>query len=364
MAPRKFNVVISGGGPVGLITALLLADSGQKIALIDPAPLPTHITEEIDLRVSFLRPASLNLLHTLNIAPRRTASVREMQVHTGDATLSLPAALFFKETLGAIVETQALRVACIEKLKNHTNISVLTTALTEVRELDHTLTLLTTQGDRFETELLIVAEGVHAPTRDLLGISVAKHDEHQQALVATVHLEQAHQNIAWQRFSPNQIVALLPLADPHLASLVWSSEEAPENLNATLTEATEQRFGQITVNGKTQTYPLITRLAERFTLSRVALLGDAAHTLHPLAGLGLNLGLEDVVSLTHHLKYSVNLAEALHAYELARRYPIQKWQLAMSAYRHADLWLKPSILNFVNTHPFLKKWLAEQSIDL
>lgn len=375
MARSSSSLVIVGAGPAGLAAALVFASQNRDVILLDPHPLPTELSPTWDLRVSALRHSSIRFLDELGVWPTiqalRATPIASMCVWEKSADLHLPAALFNAEDVGYIVENSVIKFALAQKLRTEPKIQFIQSAVKSLRELDQRLSLLLENGQRLETPFLIAADGAQSPLRHLLGIAVSEKPEGQQAIVAELRLEQAHQNIAWQHFLPTGPVAILPLADPHRASLVWSYENtdcerilalSDSAFSQALTEAFDHRLGEIHLASERLSFPLIQRLAQKFTTPYAALLGDAAHTVHPLAGLGMNLAFEGVKALSH-----LSLAE----YERQQKLAARALQLSMTSYRalfsnpqSSLAWLRSRALDFVEKRPFLKRYLAKTTIRL
>ena len=183
---------------------------------------------------------------------------------------------------------------------------------------------------------LVIADGGESPTRKLLNIPVTTWPYHQHALIATVRTEKNHQQTAWQVFNPDGPLAFLPLVDPHYCSIVWSTrpdralhlaDMSEASFNQALTQAFAQKLGQASLASPRFHFPLMMRHSTRYAGNNWLLAGDAAHTIHPLAGLGLNMGLADIAACLNALDSSGKAEftrKALGAWQRERKYAV--WQ--------------------------------------
>jgi 2-octaprenylphenol hydroxylase len=201
------------------------------------------------------------------------------------------------------------------------------------------------QGDTYQAQLVVGADGAHSWTRAQVNITVEEKEYKQTALIATLFIEKTHGETAFQIFLPTGPLAFLPLADPQQISIVWSSDEdllalSPEDFLRRLQIHAQDRYGQIKLVSTPRRFPLSMRHAKEYVKARLALIGDAAHTLHPLAGQGLNLGIADAACLAEvilkaHIKNKAYFFEStLKAYQRIRRAENMKMILSMSAFHH------------------------------
>lgn len=344
MSERQPDVVVVGAGLVGSLAALLLARAcpDLRITVIEPAwPAPLADDAPYDLRVSALTPATLALFSRLGLdqalAARRQCRYTRMQVWDGDGTgrvtftareASLPA-------LGSLIENRQVQTVLGEALRREPAITLRCPArLDDLLALRHGWRLTLADGEALETPLVIVADGAQSPARALAGITTRDHDYDQHGLVCTVRTAAPHEGTAWQRFLATGPLAFLPLADAHHCSIVWTLPAAeavrlrdlpaPDFAQA-LARAFEHRLGAVEVVGPRASYPLLARHADRYTLPGLALIGDAAHSIHPLAGQGVNLGFADAAALVDALAASRNAglplahARGLDRYSRVRR---------------------------------------------
>jgi 2-octaprenylphenol hydroxylase len=347
-AAPDFDVIIVGGGPVGASAAALLAvKSGLapgQIALLAPdlssAVTPPADGEPPDLRVSAISRASQQVLRHADAWQRlnsqRLCAYERMRVwHESlppDAatTLVFDAAELSEPDLGAIIENRALAAAALAAFAAAGG-RLLPTVLSSMRADADGVELTCSEGT-LRARLLIGADGARSLVREQLGIAVRAHDYHQAAIVATVATERPHQSTAWQRFLATGPLALLPLFDG-CVSIVWSAEESlarellalsPVQFARRLDEASDRVLGRTTLRSDRAAIPLRRATAQRLIAPRAALIGDAAHQIHPLAGQGVNLGLLDVAALCEAISIAVEEREDPGAARALRRYEQQR----------------------------------------
>lgn len=340
-----FDVAIVGGGVVGATLALLLADvariAAARIAVIEPAapPAPAH-GSPIALRVSAIAPGNRAMLQKAGAWQRldatRIGHYERMRVWPGSIPPDSPDVLVFdaaeagEPDLGCIVENAALQAALLATCSGR-GIQV-TTGTLEALRVDPDGAALTVDGQVLRAELVVGADGANSAARRMLGMPVAQRDYGQRAIVANLGTARPHQHTAWQRFLPTGPLALLPLPGA-MVSLVWSATDekasallalAPGEFNSAVTEASGGVLGELALASERAAFPLRRMAAGDYVRSRVALVGDAAHVIHPLAGQGVNQGLEDAVSLATQLaarppRESPGAMPALLRYQRERR---------------------------------------------
>jgi 2-octaprenylphenol hydroxylase len=311
-------ICIVGGGMVGCVLAGLLGRDTRypgSIILIE-AGMPPEPGNSYDLRVVALSAASQRILDATGawetIAETRISPYREMQVWDAESKPGFPGSIRFSSaevgeaTLGHIVENQLIRQSLWRQLDKMDNVIIRPDC--RVKELDigdDKASLVLENGDLVESTLVVAADGAGSPLRGMAGIETTGWSYQQKAVVTHVHSELPHCETAWQRFLPTGPLAFLPLADGR-SSIVWSTtvDEADRllkldegNFLAELEAASDGVLGKLSACAKRAAFPLRLLHAQNYCLQRLALIGDAAHAIHPLAGQGANLGFMDAAAL-------------------------------------------------------------------
>jgi 2-octaprenylphenol hydroxylase len=329
---KKYDVLIIGGGMVGLTLALAIRKlSHFTVAVADTLPI-SELTEQPDLRVSAINAASQTLFEHLdvwqNITEQRSQAYHHMHIwdKAGYGKLNFDGENVANEQLGFIIENNVIRNALWHQAQRDEGISFYNQAKINSVGIGESEVFVSFESGNANTanmsnnampmtaKIVVGADGANSWLRNQLQVPMVFRDYDHHAIVATVACEQGHQNTAWQVFLETGPLAFLPLQDSQgsskLASIVWSTspEEAQRliNLNADdfskeITAAADGKLGKITLRSELATYPLRMRLAQNFTQERAMLIGDAAHTIHPLAGQGVNLGLKDAAALAQTL---------------------------------------------------------------
>ena len=330
------QVAISGGGMVGSALAAGLALRGFRVALVEQRePERDWPAEEVDLRVSALTRASQHLLQNLGAWSRmqalRVTPYQGMEVWDagGHGRIRFDAAEIGEPDLGHIVENRVTRLALWERLESLDGVTLLCPeSVTGIRLGADRPQLELESGRCLSADLLVGAEGANSPLREMAGIASSGWAYDQHAIVATVWPQHHHRDIARQRFMPTGPLALLPIDDGR-CSIVWStSPEEAERLLAlddaafcdALTAASERVLGEIERVGPRGVFPLRLRNAQRYVKPGLALVGDAAHGIHPLAGQGVNLGFLDAAELVDVLDAARTAGRSLGGIRTLRRY--------------------------------------------
>lgn len=317
-----FDAIVVGGSTVGAAVALALSRLGLDVALVDrTAHQPQDPAAPLDPRVVAVSPGSRALLRELQawgeIPAERLAPFDRMQVVSGGGRVEFSAGDHGLDALGWIAEIPALNTALWRVIERSRRIRVFAPAeiasIVTIESDAAPAKLTLGNGDRIEARMLVGADGATSAVRRAAGIATTVDHYNQRAVVAPLETECPNPGLAWQRFTTVGPLALLPLPGG-ASSLVWSVHESeaerltgldPEAFIAELNEhAIDPPCGAIVSTGDRHALPLVRRQSSRFAHGAVALVGDAARSVHPLAGQGLNLGLTDVASLLEHLARS------------------------------------------------------------
>jgi 2-octaprenylphenol hydroxylase len=343
---KESSVVIIGAGPVGLTVAALLLASPHadelRIRVLEPRAAPAWDPEQMDLRVYALSRASQHIFEYLGVWQQITAAraspYRRMHVWEGDhaerlGSLSFDSAELGEPDLGHIVEDRLIRDRLFSVLDAAANLELrVGIGLAAVRLGKRAVEIETQTGETLQATVLIAADGSASTVRRLLELPVTAVSYGQHAVVTHVTTARSHAETAWQRFLPEGPLAFLPLLDGR-SSVVWStSSETARRLSA----AAEQTFfeelqtasggvlGAIEPSASRGSFPLQASHTCRYCCARVALVGDAAHTVHPLAGQGMNLGLLDAAALVDTLVAALSRGEDPGDLRVLRRYERQR----------------------------------------
>jgi 2-octaprenylphenol hydroxylase len=355
-----FDIVIVGGGPVGACAGALLARgtrgaAGLTVALLEPHP-PGAVAADAppEPRVVALSRASERLLRHggawAQLPPTRLAPYERMRIWHESIAPSSAAVLVFdaadvgEPNLGYIAESRALQVALLAAFVEAGG-HIEAAPLTGLAIGADSVQVATPQG-ALSARLVIGADGAQSALRAAAGLTVETRPYRQTAMVANVATERPHQATAWQRFMRDGTLAFLPLADG-TSSIVWSADDAralgltglsDAAFAAELDRASDHALGSTRLVSERLSFPLIRLAAQRYVANRVALIGDAAHVVHPLAGQGVNLGLLDAAALTQQVAAAVAAREdpgalrVLRAYERWRKSEVAAMAMAIDAF--------------------------------
>ena len=340
---QRTDVVISGGGMVGLTLGLALAQGGLKTLVVDIAPPAKVLAPTFDGRVSALAYASVRMLTVLGVwedlAPH-AQPIREILVTDGQmGKPASPFSLHFDaqevdaESLGHIAENRHTRAALYAAVERCPNLELIAPAMVKSLTVESGgATVRLADGTQIAAPLVIAAEGRESSLRSQIGINVVGWSYPQTGIVATVEHEKPHNGVAYEHFLPSGPFAILPMTG-NRSSLVWTEDQrkAPVLLaldEAGFNEELSRRFGDHL--GKTKSagprwsYPLSFHLARDYVRPRFALAGDCAHGIHPIAGQGLNLGLKDAAALAEVLLDAARLGRDIGALDTLKRY--ERWR--------------------------------------
>jgi 2-octaprenylphenol hydroxylase len=355
LTEAECDVAVVGGGMVGAALACALAQRGFATSLLEAREPPLEWDRAShDLRVSAITRASQQMLQNLGVWQRmaddRVTAYQHMHVwdRAGIGEIHFDATDLGEPDLGHIIENRVI-VRALWQSFAAAGVGVQTPArLMGLDASDDGASLTFDDGSRLNSGLVVGADGARSQVRNLAGIESRSEPYDQHAVVATVHAEKGNRSTAWQRFMRAGPLALLPL-ERDLFSIVWSTSpnEAerlcglPEDeFNRLLTAASESRLGLLTVLGARAAFPLRLQHARSYVLPGLALVGDAAHVIHPLAGQGVNLGFLDAGALVDALVAGrergspPGALRSLRVYERSRRGHNTATQLAMDGFKH------------------------------
>jgi 2-octaprenylphenol hydroxylase len=347
MSSPEFDVLVVGGGIAGAALVRALKDTELKLALVEANELdfngaalaePEPGVAGFDARVSAITPASRTLLEQFDawesIEGSRCCPYEHMSVWDAEGTgaIDFHASELDARALGYIVENRVLTAALLQDLDQNPRLSLFSPArLADVQVEESGPRLLLEDGRSLGGRLLVAADGALSRVRELAAFNTREWDYGHHALVATVQTARPHMSAARQRFMPTGPLAFLPLpsqGEQHYCSIVWSAEPPraeqllalpDEEFCEQLAAAIEGQLGPIEAVSRRFSFPLRQRHAVDYVQPGLALVGDAAHTIHPLAGQGINLGLQDVAALAAELRGAVARGADPGAIEVLRR---------------------------------------------
>jgi 2-octaprenyl-6-methoxyphenol hydroxylase len=341
----RCDVIIGGGGMVGMTLAIALARGGLDVVVADPIPQTAALEPKFDGRVSALAYASVRMFGALGVWEAMAPHAQPIKdILVTDAPLGgepSPFSLHFDpaeigtDSLGHIVENRHTRTTLFATAETLPNLRfVAPAALTALTPTPHGIVATLANGETIEASLAVAADGRDSPMRDAMGLKVVSWSYPQWGIVATVEHEKPHNGVAYEHFLPSGPFAILPMTG-NRSSLVWTEREdlAPALLkldedafDAELASRFGSHLGATRAAGPRWSYPLKFHLARGFVAPRFALCGDSAHGIHPIAGQGLNLGLKDAAALCEvvldaaRLGLDIGNLDTLQKYERWRRF--------------------------------------------
>jgi 2-octaprenylphenol hydroxylase len=391
---QNTDVTIVGGGSAGLTLALLLAKQQLRVVLVEKGPAPAAITGSAPEynRVSALNMASRRLFSQLGIWPELVAAAAaytDMQVWEADsfASISFSAADQQLDALGYICDNEQLRQLLYCQLQQHPNVQCyFNMAISQLKQGEREVMLQLDNNNLILSQLLVGADGVNSYVRQHMQLPLTHWDYQHTAIVAKIRCTTPHQLTARQVFLSSGPLALLPLPEANLCSIVWSADTAEAQrlmalddsaFNQALCAAAQAVLGPVSLESSRNAINLTMRYANCWQRGRVVLVADAAHSIHPLAGQGMNLGLMDVAALAqlidqqHTAGEDIAEARMLRRYERWRKAEAQTMIVAMETFKRGFTAKSPLIkllrgvgLAAANRLPVLKKQLMAHALGL
>ena len=386
----NYQVTIVGGGVAGALLALYLGKARVNTCLIDKGKPSLKLANPFVGRTTSLNLSSINSLREAGIwetIEKNSQQFEEIYVWDaeGSSSVQFNAAEISRKDLGVIVHNNIILEAIFNELEKIPEIKLIEDdSLMDIKHDPHKVEILTHAGLNITSELLIGADGSLSKVRDLSQIPIRTWSYQQQALVASVVTEKSLNKTAFQIFTDTGPIALLPLAQgSNEASLIWSTDEEYGQkilklernlLMQELRLKTEDRFGEIICKEDIDSFPLHQLHAKKFYKGRSILVGDSAHTIHPLAGQGLNLGIADVKELSELLTSANRYGRALYDKEILRSYSKKrepesyKMIALMEAFKRGfgseNIWIKLGrsfAFDFANNTKVLKQRLIKEA---
>ncbi|PKF61926.1 FAD-dependent 2-octaprenylphenol hydroxylase [Psychromonas sp. psych-6C06] len=346
----SYDLVIVGGGMVGLTLAASLSKSNLNVAIIENNEV-TPLNDTVTARVSAISAASRTIFEKTgawtHIDNQKITPYNSMFVWEKDSfgKISFDAQQVDASELGYIIENERLQHALLSVVKLQDNVTFyMPDKLTNVAVGDGEAWLTLDSGKNITAKLVVGADGANSWLRNKADIPLTHWDYNHHALVATIKTDLPHQHCARQVFTPDGPLAFLPLFEDNLCSIVWSvgPEKAQQlqsldqsEFNKQLTRTFDNRLGFCALQGERHSFPLKMRYARDFAKHRIALIGDAAHTIHPLAGQGVNLGLLDAVSLAQCIIENIEAEKDIGLYTNLRQF--ERWRKTEAAQMVASM---------------------------
>lgn len=337
---RRVDVTVVGAGLIGAALACGLARQGLQVAVIDRIAPNDGIAPAFDGRASAIAHASRIALEGIGLWPLiadETQPIEEIRVSDGPSLLFLhyDHADIGDEPLGHMAENRVLRQGLLELMQKTPGLTIVAPAdIVAIDRTDAAATVTLSNGEIIRTQLIAACDGRSSATRKSAGITVTGWTYAQHAIAATIDHTVSHHGIAHERFLPSGPFAILPLRGGHRSSLVWTEKSdlteafmalSDDAFLAEIADRVGGFLGSLSLVGPRFCHPLGLQVADRYTDTRLVLVGDAAHGIHPIAGQGLNLGLRDAAALIDILvdakRYGLDLAHSagLERYQRWRR---------------------------------------------
>ena len=339
----KIDALVCGGGMVGLTQALALGKGGLQVVVVDALPPAQTTAPEFDGRVSALAYAAVRMMRALEVWPHLERQAQPIgEILVSDGAVDRPASPFSlhfdakeagADSLGHIAENRHIRAALYAAIAAQKNITLIAPAsvLSLAVEPGH-VTASLSDASQIKAALVIAADGRDSRLRTQMGIGVVGWAYPQTGIVATVHHTRPHNGVAYEHFLPSGPFAILPMTGDR-SSLVWTEAKAKAlamlalddtEFGAEVAARFGAHLGETKVVGSRWSYPLNFHLARDYVRPRFALAGDCAHSIHPIAGQGLNLGLKDAAALAETVLDAARLGRDIGALDVLKRY--ERWR--------------------------------------
>ncbi|NVJ67863.1 MAG: UbiH/UbiF/VisC/COQ6 family ubiquinone biosynthesis hydroxylase [Gammaproteobacteria bacterium] len=378
---------------VGLSLAAKLKNHNLKIVIIDPKAVQLDFADDYDLRVSAITRSTENWLKDIAawsfLKSAKKSAYDKMQVWDGESTsgqIEFDAKSITEKNLGYIVENRELRSAIYQATQDPNIDFMFGEKCQSVSYQEDFAQLDLESGYSLQAKLLVAADGAFSWLRSASKIDLSEKPYGHKAIVATIRTELPHNQTAYQRFDHKGPLAFLPLNDQNHCSIVWSVQEdyaerllalSEQEFIAQLANTFENKLGRLSLESQRLAFPLFERAVETNIQHRLALIGDAAHTIHPLAGQGVNLGFADAKELAETIlnnqqkQKDIGALQSLRPYQRNRASDNLQMQLSMSAFKTLFEQKQPFIqtirafgLNTVNKLPLLKKQIIRRAMGL
>ena len=387
------DVVIVGGSVIGSCLAALLGRAGLNVILLDSNNRSVNSSKKNDPRVFAITIASERILKKTgawflmgeeNISPFRNMHVWD---ENGNGEIHFESASICEPTMGHIIPQQVIVDALHKKIHDLDNVKHMEgVSPIKIDAKSSAIILEADNEQQFRAKLVVAADGSNSKTRDLLNIHYQRHDYKQSALACIVTSEISHGEVARQRFSNSGPLAFLPMKNSYESGIVWSS--SPKQIeqllkldkaafHSELEAAFDNKLGKIIESTERNVFPLSRAQADCYVLPRFALIGDSAHTVHPLAGLGANLGLLDAASLaeilinTFSLSRDIGRLQVLRLYERWRKGENQQIMYLLDGFKYlfenqfqSVQWLRNLGLDIVDEIPIVKNAIMMRAMGL
>ena len=341
----QYDIAIVGSGLIGGSLAIALSKFDFNIVLIDPNYKKPIITNDYDSRVSAIVASSVNFLKDINIweGIKRKRPYQSTRVwdQNSNGKLNFSAK---NDELGFIIENNQITLALYEAIEDSSNIKVIDYEVNSIVNQKTHYQIDLDSSTSLSANLLIGADGFNSSIRKFANIESKKRNYHQHAFVFNIETQEKLDNAIWQRFNSDSISAVLPL-DDHIASIVWSVKNELKNeldvINQELflksfSRSVENAFGKLKIVSKINSFPLYEMKANAYVKPNLALIGDAAHRIHPLAGQGANIGFMDIMELINVLEdfnfTNLGNIRSLKKYERRRKFENEMMSNAMTSF--------------------------------